>query len=139
MSTLERVPYRDLMKKPWRLGARGPEFFDCVGIAIEARKRYELEVVPGMFPEDYATEDDALALVRAHPGSWQRIGDGVFHATEIGDIVETLHHDGTHHVSTLIQNRSPKRFLTTSRPSGCIVVRALDLQPYCIGVYRWVR
>ena len=130
------LPHRHLLRKPWRLGARGPDAFDCVGIAIEARRAFGLPVVEGMFPEDYQSQDEALEQVRQQPGRWVRVGNGVYQASRVGDVVETVVADGQHHVSTLIQVE-PKLFLTTNEKHGCCVVRSAQLKEHAIGVYRW--
>lgn len=48
-----QVPYADLLGKPFRYGGRGPEAFDCYGLAIELRRRAGLPM-----PEDYLSCSD---------------------------------------------------------------------------------
>jgi cell wall-associated NlpC family hydrolase len=63
----------DLIGRPFRAGARGPDAFDCWGLVRELRARLGLPV-----PPDYATGDltrgAAHALFRGEmPADWRRV------------------------------------------------------------------
>ena len=48
---LLNVDYTDLLGKPFRLGARGPEYYDCWGLCLELGKRAGIE-----YPADFTPE-----------------------------------------------------------------------------------
>lgn len=52
MTDLKAVKYADLLGKPFKYGGRGPEEYDCYGIAIELYRRY------GITLPDYTSTDD---------------------------------------------------------------------------------
>jgi cell wall-associated NlpC family hydrolase len=44
MHTLSPRLYADLLGKPFADGGRGPDSFDCVGLAIEVQRRRGLDI-----------------------------------------------------------------------------------------------
>jgi cell wall-associated NlpC family hydrolase len=62
----------DLVGRPYRRGARGPDAFDCWGLVLEMRRRLGLPL-----PPDFASHDlsrfEAHALFHAsRPTGWRR-------------------------------------------------------------------
>ena len=53
------VPYLDLLNKEFKLGGRGPIFYDCWGLCIELGKRVEL-IYPNNFTPLETSEQDRL-------------------------------------------------------------------------------
>lgn len=47
------IPYEDLIGKPFKLGGRGPEEYDCYGMVMELLTRQ------GVNPEDYGHHSDS--------------------------------------------------------------------------------
>ncbi len=50
--------HNDLIGKPFRLGARGPEFFDCWGLCLEVGKRVGI-IYPFDFTPDNSEQQNA--------------------------------------------------------------------------------
>lgn len=63
MSESYRYLYEDLLGKPFRLGERGPEFYDCWGVCIEIAKRAGLKYPEDLTPEDTSDQDKAIHTV----------------------------------------------------------------------------
>jgi cell wall-associated NlpC family hydrolase len=57
---LHKVDYTDLLGKPFRLGARGPEYYDCWGLCLEMGKRAGIEYPADFTPEDTNEQDIAI-------------------------------------------------------------------------------
>lgn len=54
------VKYEDLLDKPFELGARGPNAFDCYGLCCELSKRVGIILPEVLTPED---EDDQHKII----------------------------------------------------------------------------
>jgi cell wall-associated NlpC family hydrolase len=68
---LKTIPYSlwaDLLGKPWREDARGPDAYDCVGFFLEIERRLGFPV-----PE-YASEESAVELAVA---DWELVTDPI--------------------------------------------------------------
>jgi cell wall-associated NlpC family hydrolase len=74
IATRPRFPsLDDLIGRPYRYGARGPEAYDCWGLVLEVRRRLALPA-----PPDFATRDLAPAQARAlfhanPPPGWRAV------------------------------------------------------------------
>lgn len=136
MTTLA-IDVRDLVRIPWKLGAAGPEAFDCWQLMRAALARAEKHVPEDLVGSGYETMDEALARVERARGRFEKLGGSVWHAHEIGDVVETWAPDGGRGVATLVLD-APKRFLTTTRKTGSRIVTASQLESSCLAVWRWI-
>lgn len=130
------VPYTDLLRKPFELGARGPEHFDCLGLAYEVLRRVGKTVPPDLTLGGYGDVRSGARLASDTAHRWKRLGDAAGSATELGDIVYAVSADGRrHHVYVLVFAAEPRIVLTTSQARG---VHALALRRIgdVVGVYR---
>src|SRR6187399_3217256 len=59
--SLQRVDVNDLIGKPWRLGARGPDAYDCWGLVREVLQRMR----PGEALPDWACDGMSRERQRA--------------------------------------------------------------------------
>ena len=66
MRTIPYSLWADLLPKPWREDARGPDAYDCVGFFLEIERRLGFPVPA------YASEVDAVALAVA---DWELVTD----------------------------------------------------------------
>jgi len=57
---LRNVDYTDLLGKPFRLGGRGPDYYDCWGLCLEIGRRVGIEYPADFTPEDTAEQDKAI-------------------------------------------------------------------------------
>lgn len=138
MSTLSEIDCRSLVRKPWKLGATGPDEFDCWHLWRALMRLCCVDVPEELIGRDYETLGEAMKRVREQAGRFERVGNSVWNATELGDLAETIGSDGVRHASGLISTKAPKKFLTTSARTGSIIVRASAIEHSCIGVWRWV-
>jgi len=58
------VDYSDLMDKPFRLGARGPDAYDCWGLCLEVGRRAGIEYPAVFTPPSTAEQSAAIARTR---------------------------------------------------------------------------
>jgi len=84
----------ELIGKPWRAGADGPDAFDCRGLVRHVwRTRCGMDVPP-LAPE---IRDDAAAIIRAAiDHGWQVVGRGLAVRAHEFDIVLMSSLDGPH-------------------------------------------
>ena len=68
MKTIPYSLWSDLLPKPWRKDARGPEAYDCVGFFLEIERRL------GFHVPAYASEVDAVELAVA---DWELVTDPI--------------------------------------------------------------
>ncbi len=57
---MPKLIYEDLLGKPFKLGGRGPEFYDCWGLCIELGKRVGQHLPLDLTPEDTKGQDIAI-------------------------------------------------------------------------------
>ena len=65
----------EIQRKPWRLGARGPDAFDCYGLLYWVKRTYFGQEVPRHlveFPERWGSRDVGR-IIRENLGRWQTI------------------------------------------------------------------
>lgn len=60
------MDYRDLLGKAFKDGARGPEAYDCLGLAIEILRRYNIEI------KDYQYTVDDWRDIMDELNNWER-------------------------------------------------------------------
>lgn len=120
--------YADLIGKPFRDGARGPDAFDCWGLLQVVLRRM------GHSPTDFPS--DPSLLFQAITDEWQ----AVEHASQVqpGDGILLRSPDPAYqwHVGVVI---SPGHFLHTVRDVNACIGR-YDLQPWrrrIAGFYRY--
>ena len=58
---MHNVEYQNLVGKPYRLGARGPEYFDCWGICLELGKRVGINYPAEFTPVETIDQDKAIS------------------------------------------------------------------------------
>ena len=60
---MSNLDYYDLLGKPFRLGGRGPDFYDCWGLCMELGRRVGI-----ILPEDFTPEktEDQDRAIRQH-------------------------------------------------------------------------
>ena len=59
-SELSEIDYRDLLAKPFVLGARGPNAYDCWGICLEVGRRAGIEYPEVLTPEIAEAQDEII-------------------------------------------------------------------------------
>jgi len=57
---LSELCYTDLLGKPFRLGGRGPDFYDCWGICLELGRRVGLALPEDFTPNDTIEQDKSI-------------------------------------------------------------------------------
>lgn len=108
------VRYLDLVGKPYKVGARGPDAYDCMGVALEVLRRLGHDVDESVIGDSGRWESIEAA---------NRPGDIVLSSTERG-----LHVD----VVLSFQRKSA----LSSVPGPGVVVRSLHGIPDRVGAYR---
>ena len=58
-TSLVKKPFK-ILDKPFRLGSRGPDYFDCWGLCLEIGKRVGIEYPADFTPEDTDQQDIAI-------------------------------------------------------------------------------
>jgi len=58
------LKYADLLGKPFRLGSRGPDYYDCWGICLELGKRVGINYPEHFTPTDTSGQNDAIQDIR---------------------------------------------------------------------------
>lgn len=56
----EEVIYLDLLGKPFQLGGRGPDYYDCWGLCLEVGERKGIIYPTGFTPIDTSEQDIAI-------------------------------------------------------------------------------
>lgn len=54
----------DLIGMPFRLGARGPDHFDCWGICLEFAKRNGIEYPKDFTPDNKEQQNDSICIIK---------------------------------------------------------------------------
>lgn len=57
---LDKLDYSDLLDKPFRLGSRGPDYYDCWGLCLEIGRRVSLTFPPSLTPDDTEQQNDVI-------------------------------------------------------------------------------
>lgn len=120
--------YADLLSKRFEPEGRGPDAYDCVGLAIEVARRMGCRL-----PDFISSEDEFHAQLG---GGATRFADlERIEAPEPGCIVALEMRPDQHHIAIMIDQF---RFLHASRQMGIVVERVLSpsWQRKIIGFYR---
>ena len=104
--------------KPYRVGARGPDAYDCWG-AVRA-----------------FLASAGFGEVTSHTSGWKLLGSTVTAARKVGDVVLTDGPDARQGVAACV-SVSPLRFVTSTPADGVHVVPARSLADSTRAVYRW--
>ena len=121
--------YSDLLFKPYREGARGPDFYDCLGLAIEVQRRRGFAV-----PDFISSTDELHAQVAA--GGFLAGCTKLEYGAESGCVALVRMGVNEFHLGTMID---PYRMLhVTAQTRTPVVVRILEpiWQRRIIGFYR---
>jgi cell wall-associated NlpC family hydrolase len=102
--------YADLVGKPWSKGARGPEAYDCLGLAIEIQRRRGFTV-----PDFLSTEAE---LHRQLAGGGFLAGCKKLEAPEYGCVVLLRTGVYEHHLGTMIAGH--RMIHTTAQTRGAV-------------------
>ena len=57
---LEELDYTDLLDKPFELGARGPDAFDCWGLCVEVGRRVGIDYPFILSPVEQSDQNDTI-------------------------------------------------------------------------------
>jgi len=122
---MQSIPYTlwaDLLGKPWRADARGPDAYDCVGLLLEIERRL------GYTLPDYASESHALLAAMA---AWERVTD-----PQPGDGILIYSAHPRWHVAVVC---SPNMMLHSREGLGVAIERysGFPWQSQIEGFYRW--
>lgn len=112
--------YLDLVGLPYRVGACGPDAYDCAGVCAEYLRRRGIELPDDAFcspVQEYWGLRGSLADVKPQPD----------------DVVLSLTEDGQLHVDVVLDTTTPM-VLTSTRTRG-VMVRRLFAIRNPIGVY----
>jgi len=60
---LHEIDYNDLLDKPFELGARGPDRYDCWGLCLEIGKRVSIKYPKVLTPVDTEGQDQIIKTV----------------------------------------------------------------------------
>jgi len=60
---LPELDYTDLLDKPFKLGARGPDKYDCWGLCLEIGKRVGIDYPLFFTPTETEEQDQAIKVV----------------------------------------------------------------------------
>lgn len=103
--------YSDLVGKPWSAGARGPEAYDCLGLAIEIQRR---RGITGPRFLSCEAELHRQAAAGGYLADLFRMD-----AAEPGCVVLLLNSENQHHLGTMI---SPYLMIhTTAQTRGAVI------------------
>jgi cell wall-associated NlpC family hydrolase len=122
------LQYDDLIGKPFRYGARGPQEYDCWGLVRECYRRAHGVLLPDFAsPEDLAVQHAVIATQRVDP-LWQevqptagvivlvRVGQHACHTAFSLNAHELLHTWET--TGVIAQRVAPHRILGWYRYAG---------------------
>lgn len=62
---MENISVSDLLGKPFRMGGRGPDAYDCYGLCLEIAARAGIEIVPFDSIVDVCLRSDAINAGKA--------------------------------------------------------------------------
>jgi cell wall-associated NlpC family hydrolase len=124
---LELFTYADLVGKPYSEGARGPEAYDCLGLAIEIQRRR------GFIVPDFLSSEAELHAQLA--GGGFLAGCERLEAAEYGCVALILNSNLTHHLGTMIAKH--RMIHTTAQTRGAVIESILGplWQRRIVGFY----
>lgn len=129
--------YRDLLGKPYRIGARGTKEFDCYGVVLEILRRLEREVSSASEIAYQSAEEGWSQLPEWLGASgWEKVGDSARDATELGDVLYSVPRPTIHHVHVVVWNALPRIALHANKAHGVHAV-ATSRIPDIAGVFRY--
>lgn len=118
--------YIDLLGVPFERGARGPDSFDCYGLAIEMFRRMGIEVPDFESP---GTLEEIASLVRDNESRWRKVPFGTLNS------LVTLRVEGlVAHVGFVIE---PDRFIHAFEPTGVTTERLRNGSFKPLGFYTY--
>lgn len=120
--------YADLLGKPFARGARGPESYDCLGLALEIARRLGYR-----FP-DYVS-DEATLHAELGAGGCSLADCPRIAAPEPGCVALLRMSADQHHLAFLTDRY---RMIHTTQTTGCVLERILEpmWQRRIMGYYR---
>ncbi len=119
--------YADLIGKPFERGARGPERYDCLGLALEMARRL------GKHPPNYLSDEEELHRQLAVDGSALADCVRVIDARP-GCVVLLRMNENLRHLAFMLDGY---RMLHTTARTGCVIERVTDplWKPRVLGFY----
>jgi len=121
-----------ILGKPFRLGARGPQAYDCVGVAIEVVRAHKGGAAAAALPCGETSRASGEI-----PSGWVRVAGEPYGAAP-GDVVLTARTGEDGEVEQhLYVGVGFSKFATSDRKRGAIVVPLRAIQDEVVGVYRW--
>lgn len=128
MSALPLELYKDLLPKPFIDKGRGPDGYDCVGLAIEVARRLGKQV-----PDYVSSEEELHAQLGKGAATFADLPK--IPRAEPGCVVLLRMRPDQHHLAIMIDEY---RMLHASRQTGCVVERVLSplWSRKVIGYYR---
>ncbi len=123
------IELRDLIGKPFRLHGRGPDAYDCYGLAIEVLRRYG-KTLPDAYYQDASRENNALVIadyIATHcmplVDSWRE-----------GDLIVIRVAGKPSHIGVYIGDGM---YIHSSRSSGVKIESVTSIRSKVEGCYRW--
>jgi len=128
------MKYDDLIGKPFKFGARGPEYYDCFGLAKEIFRRHGIDW-DWDIEADELTEPVRLAISNAFTeGPWVPVDD-----IALGDVALMGTNSKWRHVAPVVTEEGDMLHLTANSV-GAVLLRPGQEQFYGFmrkQVYRW--
>lgn len=127
ISSIDPKLWLDLLGKPFERGARGPEAYDCLGLAIEIARRCGRQV------PDYVSDEATLHAQLAAGGS--ALADMPQIPRPVPGCVVLLRMSPTqHHLAFMVDSY---RMIHASAKIGCVIERVVSplWQRRIIGYY----
>jgi len=129
-------PYTDLIGKPFKLGGRGPEEFDCYGLIAELAKRSG-----DTFP-DYASPavlEEIAGCIDAMMPHWTpcKRGKGAIVTFRLNHVINDKHLSLVSHVGMVLPD---DRVIHSWKRSGGVITEPLSVWEHRInGFYRFAQ
>ena len=123
--TLKKIEVADLIGKPFEIGARGPDKYDCYGLLTEVFKRAGLQV------PDYESPSDGkiiAAMMSKEVELWEKT-----HLEPGAALLFKI--PGSTHVGVYLGN---DKFIHSWQGCGVLIERLTNWQQRLVGVYRYV-
>lgn len=132
------IDYLDLLGVQFRYGGRGPDTYDCYGLAMELHRRGGVELPDFRSPEVLS---EIEALLAANKYAWEVValkpkGDVIpMSVFQPGHVLEIRMNTHACHVGFVHRKR---KFLHTYETSGGVVQNEItDWRDRILGVYRY--